>query len=140
MKLENQVCSFEQAKILKELGVDYSKSIFVYIDNKVLGFEGIQLSSSTLSQKHFHEIKDRGIIKFYSAFTVGELGLMIGSGYGSGISGSSYTFKKNGAVSGGFSSFEDNEAKERADNLISFLTHGIMTVEEINQRITEASA
>lgn len=60
MKLENQVCSLELAKRLKELGVKQD-SLWVWVD---------RLNNSTvcLSQQV------QKLIPIYSAFTVSELG------------------------------------------------------------------
>ena len=60
MKLEDQVCSLEQAKRLKELGVK-QEGIFNYLKTG-----GLKLSSEFPSFLHC-----------YSAFTVAELGEMI---------------------------------------------------------------
>lgn len=74
MKLQDQVIPIEQAKLLKSLGVNQS-SVFYHIDNLVasIGYEGIKFVKTGIP-------KDGGCIRYYSAFTVAELGLMIGKG------------------------------------------------------------
>lgn len=72
--MEKYVCSLELAKELKELGIK-QESEFYWIWNTVLKKgEGLNFRKQTRSYKDFGDVKSRGCIKYYSAFTVGELG------------------------------------------------------------------
>ena len=120
MNIERQVCTLEQAKRLKELGISINDSLFVYVDNLALKkIEGIKLTSDTYCKKHFKKIKDAPFIKFYSAFTVAELGIMLG----------------NEALKMHPSQSCTNEAIERADDLICLLEYGELLIESINERL-----
>lgn len=85
MQLENQVCSLEQSKKLKELGVVQNSEFFWSNDftgerkkRVILHISQIQLAleyvkrSPMMSESHY--IKEMGYI---SAFTVAELGVML---------------------------------------------------------------
>lgn len=76
MKIQDQVCTLEQAKKLKELGVE-QESLFYYIDNMVLGLEGIKVKEQTKSYKINGVVQDGGVVRYYSAFTVAELGELL---------------------------------------------------------------
>ena len=69
MKIEDQVCSLEQAKRLKELGVDY-KSVFQWRDFSMLKdnriIPGLFMERITPS--------DASPMQVFNAFTVAELG------------------------------------------------------------------
>ena len=67
MKLEQQVCSLESAKRLKELGVR-QESIFVW---EIVG------GNANLIPEHYASPHNILEIKRYSAFTVAELGEML---------------------------------------------------------------
>lgn len=70
MKLENQVCTLEQAKKLAELGI-VQESYFKHVSRMIpyqIGFY-FQLSPSHTTLKHDAE--------WYSAFTGSELGVML---------------------------------------------------------------
>lgn len=121
MKIENQVCSLEQAKYLKELGV-ITQSYFAY--------QG--------STDHDPDLKsDDG--KDYPAFTVAELGVMLPSETltirrGSEDSAFPNWEWENEAEQKGCGCYE-NEAEARADHLIILLEHNKTTVAEVNARI-----
>jgi hypothetical protein len=69
MKLEQQVCSLELARQLKDLGVKQTESLFVWSDHTV--------QPTLWTDKHLNEdYKDHGK-NVYSAFTVAELGEML---------------------------------------------------------------
>lgn len=120
MKLENQLCTLGQAKRLKELGISINNSLFVFIDNKAIGkLEGIKFASETHSKKHFKEIKDTHWIKFYSAFTVAELGAMLGM-----LARNTSSLTEDG-----------NEAIDRADDLIHLLEINELCVDNCNERL-----
>lgn len=72
MKLIDQVITLEQAKRLKELGI-MQNSLYYHIYNLChnIGYEGVKVRDKP---------KDGGCIRYYSAFTLSELGAMIGKG------------------------------------------------------------
>jgi len=72
MKLEDQVCSLELAKKLKQLGVA-QKSVFQWASTTTTD------ETSEYGLRWIHEIRKGGIIgkDGYSAFTVAELGEML---------------------------------------------------------------
>lgn len=77
MNIEYQVCSLDQAKNFKELlGETYG--LFVYMENKTLPSDSkIMLSTHTESFKQMGKIEGSTWIKYYPAFTVAELGVML---------------------------------------------------------------
>ena len=84
MKLENQVCSLELAKKLKELGVKQDSLWFWYIPSVDGNDKDLVLDSKgrVLSRDgNFAEVHERiagfEIIEKFSAFTVAELGEML---------------------------------------------------------------
>lgn len=77
MKIEQHCINLEQAKKLKELGIGQQDSLFYFIDNSALGLEGIKQYKELGSVKNGNGVQDGGIVKYYSAFTVAELGVML---------------------------------------------------------------
>lgn len=77
MQLENQVCSLEQAKELKDLGVDQD-SLFYW--------NSVQYPFVTALEVHYGKSDTETITAFSvmtslaSAFTVAELGVMLSNG------------------------------------------------------------
>lgn len=69
MDIKDQVCSLQQAKKLKELGVDQN-SYFLWIEGKY--------GSSVTMTEHHRRIAQFDPIKEYAAFTTAELVQMIG--------------------------------------------------------------
>lgn len=78
MRLEDQVITLGQAQRLKELGVKQD-SLFYHIMNKVIeiGYEGIKMREHLNQPKKTGIPVDGGVIQYYSAFTVAELGVML---------------------------------------------------------------
>ena len=82
MKIEDQVCSLELAKRLKELGVK-QKSLFYWttFENHSSPIEKRNIEHKTIiGEWEKSDYKERSFlkkIKFYSAFTVAELGEML---------------------------------------------------------------
>ncbi len=76
MKLEDQVCSSELAKRLKELGLE-QKSLFWHWQTKIelCGVENDSINMGIPMNEYSKEIDPR--YHFYSAFTVAELGEML---------------------------------------------------------------
>lgn len=144
MKLSEQVISLEQAKRLKELGIE-QKSICYHHFQKDYGFAGVQENKEnhTVSFGKPPMITDMA----YSAFTVAELGVMLppftyswmgrANTYGCVSSNQepnddyiNYSVE-NGQISNGA-----NEAECRAAQLIYLLENNLVTPAEINQRLT----
>lgn len=75
MKIENQVCTLEQAKKLKELGIE-CKSLFQWRDYSMLKDNRIEplVSYERVTVSH------ASVMQVFNAFTVAELGVMIGKG------------------------------------------------------------
>ena len=130
MKLEDQVCTKEQAKKLKELGVE-QKGLFVHINAKYS-------SSNILLLENIHSMdleEER-----FSAFTVAELGVMItsdkiidwpvGVGYDNKDWHLFYTKNKYRDIDK-----SKHEAYIRAAMLIYLLENNYTTSEEVNKRL-----
>src|SRR5574341_2010928 len=120
MKLENQVCTLEQAKRLKELGVT-QESYFHFGDH----LDGV-------TESWMHE-GDEDV--FYAAFTVAELGVMIGRG--------------TNAATLFYDAVQDRMNRSHsftialdvqfvANCIIGMLETGRLTMEEVNQRLKAA--
>lgn len=154
MKLQDQVCTLEQAKKLKELGVDQS-SLFSWCGdetNRLMdgGASGIEYGKwvfvNTTKPANNQEEDHRDLVPsakpFAAAFTVAELGVMLPAGYCSG----------NGIVSGKTKwcakaksnvwfddtiteTVEGTEAQARAEMLMYLLGNKIITSEEVNSRL-----
>lgn len=122
MKLEDQVCTLEQSKKLKEFGVRQF-SLFYHIDNIILGSEGIRQRNYINNINNGTPI-DAGVVRYYSAFTGSELGVMLGKYWEREIL-IAYEFETN------------NEAIKRAHILIGALQTNQITSEECNNRIIE---
>lgn len=119
MKIENQLCTLEQAKRLKELELYYDDPKYAYIErlgefklNEVSEFNRWAYQYSDVS------LRDRN---FYSAFTVAELGVMLGDQTAMVIE-----------------SVDRTEAESRAAHLIWLLEEKHLTAEEVNQRLLNA--
>lgn len=87
MILENQVCTLEQAKKLKALGIE-QRSFFTWYG----GFEGSEVKPNVdLTDQHMYDVSINGYYghpdNTYSAFNVAELGIML-----SGVEYNSWTF------------------------------------------------
>ena len=75
MKLENQVCSLEHAKKLKELGVK-QESLWQWIQKHTIGKEYVLIPNKTDAE--YVLISPPDVYgDWYSAFTVAELGEML---------------------------------------------------------------
>lgn len=84
MKLEDQVCSLELAKKLKELGVRQESAFYWQIIKKGICFAGSKPSEKdVVTLERCHEYNEDEFVEYVSAFTVAELGeLMKGQGMG----------------------------------------------------------
>ena len=168
MKLENQVCSLDQGKILKELGVQ-GEALFSWFGNeKILNLDrnddGMELNtwvfvSSTvpvnnMQEEHRYDISQETPI--CPAFTVAELGVMLPSTmpYEEHIimrMDSGPWIENNGYSCGYIEVMADydmgayiysksgkTEAQARAAMLIYLLEEGLITATEVNQRLNNA--
>lgn len=142
MKLEDQVCTLEQSKKLKELGIT-QYSLFYHIDNlvKEIGYEGIKLRHSINPLNKGMPV-DGGVVRYYSAFTVAELGVMLPTGYDTmriTSDKSLKSFEWNGYdLEGEVFSFEgfDTEAQCRAAMVIYLIESNNITPFEVNNRLS----
>lgn len=141
MKIENQVCTLEQAKKLKELDVrPYSMWVWVPpfpVFNSetrlvLIGEFQNALKSSILSEEA------KKLVDSYPAFTVAELGVMLPNYYEShkgAMDDTWYCVMLEGG-DGEYFAIEKTESEARADVLIYLLENNLTTAEEVNQRLT----
>ena|SRR6187402_2783288 len=130
MKTELQVCSLEQAKKLKELGVEQLVSLF----------EWTVYCPDPTGEKYYYIVMDNNhpdaghaeIIA--SAFTVAELGIMLPLYCDSRKDGSWWVCDEG--LTGNCVEFHaDTEAEARAAMLIYILENSLTTSQDINNRI-----
>lgn len=84
MKIENQACTLEQAKRLKELGITQNSLYYFYWarGNSVGGFHLVNMNNwysgiNEMNQILLNAIEGAVSNEIYSAFTVAELGVML---------------------------------------------------------------
>jgi len=157
MKLQNQVCTMEQAEKLKELGV-IQASLFSWVKHKQTAFPEPSVFFCGEIEDYKKEFGEGcfGITVIGSAFTVAELGAMLpatidelkltqwpipdsnsktisyGIQYRRHLEVATYSTYPLHVV------FGDNEAKARADLLISLIADGKISADEVNQRLQGA--
>ncbi len=127
MKTRQQLCSFEQSKKLKELGVLQNGLFWFYDDKKDYNQIGCSLISEEITnilKKHFD---------YYSAFTVSELGVMLPN-YMSSYRDEDKTYY-TGIEEGLNISFGKTEAESRATCLIHLIETGKLKISDINTRM-----
>lgn len=119
MEMKKQVCSYEQALTLSKLGVLQSRSQFVYCaEEENDDWELVYVNSGYSCSDHPGYANYTFMIDTY---TVAELGIMLGD------------YVK---IVNQFPHINDwNEAKDRADFLISFLINCRIKVETVNKRL-----
>ena len=133
MKLENQVCTFEQAKKLKELGIE-QKTLFQWKHNDTQTVV-IETPMAMWIEKYVPPIGN----KYYAAFTLSELSIMLPS--------ETY-IKRTGSEDSEYTNWEwideGNEAgwgnyntqvEAAADMLIIYLEKNKLPVETCNERL-----
>lgn len=137
MKLENQVCSIEQAEELKRLGLA-QRSLFHYVNNwlnprKLPVDNGQIIVMGTEKHQYNLRAKERDTsIEFVSAFNVAELGELLGRH----IEIVQYSENK-----GDFYMYWDSlgrfetEAQARAFVLIESIKEGVITIEDVNKKL-----
>lgn len=116
MKLENQVCTIEQARTLRKLGVAQD-SLFMH-------YRGLLTSDHGIQPKSFFTGTTKASAA-YSAFTVAELGVMLGENWENEV----YINKTVDCETG---------AQERAEYLISAIEDGHFSIDEVNSRLTNS--
>lgn len=137
MKLENQVCTLQQAKRLRELGIT-QKSLFYH--HPLFGkpvFGETRLNFTKPHRKLVCNDKENS----FSAFTVAELGAMLPTGY------DTMRCTEIDWVTEEWHGFDDlgkdfpdengykTEAECRAAMVIRLLENGAINAEEVNQRL-----
>lgn len=140
MKLSDQVCTLQQAKRLKELGIA-QEGLYTWLFSPLSGDWAIShqtaealhiLKYANPKSKEWAERKERG---WYSAFSVAELGSIAG--------GCCVTFNTIGngrwewehKVTGDGDGPFETEAEARANFVIHLLETGSLTAEEANKRL-----
>lgn len=159
MKIEDQVCSLQQSRKLKELGVVQEGQFFWGNDltkskpKMILHSKSDVLMNMAIIDKYIipkvnikHWLKEK---KFLVAFSVAELGVMLPEHYPSWR----FTFKKRlkwittvilkDNVKDGktiktaneFDRYEETEAQSRATLLIALLENEVIKVADVNKRL-----
>lgn len=128
MDIQKQCCSLEQAKKLKELGVEYSDCFWMFIK-----------SSTVTDDNHFLADKPTagviGYTEMIPAFTVTELGVMLPEFCDSRKDGSWWVCEEG--LTGDCVGFhDDTETEARAAILIYLLENNLTTAEECNKRLS----
>lgn len=141
MKLENQVCSLEQAKRLNELGI-IQESLFYYCqdippNNPSLHYYGYaqeNIPIDLLFGKQ-SELSTSNLFFEYSTFTVAELGVMIPDSYYLPVNKGNNGWWISNIRTEDESKLASIEAEARAEMLIYLLENSLITAEEVNQRL-----
>lgn len=122
--IENQVCTLEQAKRLKELGITQDSTYFI----------------NSKGQPIEAWIVEGDEDQFHAAFTVAELGVMLDycSVTRSEMPGHKGEFCFPGGPVKGECLYFPTEAQARAQRLINALEKGRTTAEEVNNRLKAA--
>lgn len=130
MKLQDQVCSLEQAKQLKELGV-YGESLITVADRS----GGVFMSSLDIDDEYS---------PCYCAFTVAELGEMLPPDYQwswplmtRNVWYCAYCDAGEEGAVARYAQAGYSEAQARAAMLIYLLASGKVTAEDVNARLAK---
>lgn len=149
MKLEDQVCSLEYAKKLKELGVKQESCFYwskPFDSNNYYTGDKLEISSSLWLQ--YNDMEEA---KVYSAFTVAELGKMLPKkikykprngcfGFAKIGTDSQRLFYEEFSLTEGFKGICESltgstEANARAKMLVRIIENEYVTIEEINKNM-----
>jgi len=134
MKIENQVVTIEQAKKLKELGVE-QKVLYQWKVNDVQTVV-IDTPMAMWIERYVPPVGNA----FYAAFTVAELGVMLPSETHTQRTGSEDSEYDNWEWvddgNGNANGLYNTEVEARAAMLIYLLENNLTTAEEVNQRLT----
>lgn len=122
MDISKQVCTLKQAKRLKDLGIE-QKSIFYHV------FSFIHKEWMICQPIDFYLGKDE---ERYSAFTVAELGIMIGKGT---VASEKHWQWLLDSVNSGLSATTCYNAETLTEFVITQITEGCLPVEEVNNRL-----
>lgn len=138
MKLQDQVCTLEQAKKLKELGVKQRVSAFTWRTYKHGSID------SEVVFGNFMEPEDFPNLIPFDAFTVAELGIMLpeytetekrfGSA-GLRLNTGGVYWRCRNTNFDGVQKDGITEAQSKAEQLIQLLENNSITVEEVNERL-----
>lgn len=134
MKLENQVCTLEQAKKLKELGID-QETEFYFRMGKIWHFREV---TDWPNQEQLYDLIQSGAEgeRIFAAYTVAELGEMLPIGfYSVACADHSDWLCDNQNYATANIGASKNEAECRAAMLIHLIESKLITVEEINNRL-----
>lgn len=153
MDLSKQVCTLEQAKKLKELGIEQNSAFYFY-EQIVNGKRDMKLHPIEHHDGYGSTIEDESIMRalngqvkneVYSAYTAAELGVMLGidktlNSYNDLIKKwyyQGYTHRDNLYNTYGVDTeqYTKNEAYRRAADLIVGLSIKRLTPEEVNTRL-----
>lgn len=151
MKIEHQVCSYEQARKFKTLGVGVKEhsTFFCYFNNisderdKYGNRQPIMYEANIETDSYAYSEYTGWIYEHYRypAFTVSELGVMLAdplcldrpNGYTCGYRLGKWQIEKDGKMIG---FHHDHEAHVRAELLLIFLQEEIVTADELNKRLS----
>ncbi|MND77476.1 hypothetical protein D3C80_691570 [compost metagenome] len=137
--IEWQVCSLEQAKKFKELGIAQNGLFTTVYDslNERWGYSGMSTEALSLLGKSNNASKE-----YYSVFTAAELTLMIGRGVRRDRLWIQYC--NDGCYCQVITLFEERITKEgeteaiaKANMLIHLIESGRIDIESINERLAE---
>jgi hypothetical protein len=149
MKLSDQCCSLDQAKRLKELGVTAYGLFVHYLNRELPSDKGIKPKQQTASWAAIGEIKDGGVITYFPAYTVAELGVMLPDLIETDRQYELVTIKEDDCwlvryvagndLKNAHPSYqaETSEAQARAAILIWLLANNIITPSEVNSRLNQ---
>lgn len=129
MKIENQVCTLEQAKKLKELGVEQdSISWWKCNDDQNVVICGC---TKKMNEKHF------SFNNWFSAFTVAELGVMLPNYEESHKATDTKGYWYCGSLEEQDNDWvvADTQAEAMAKRLIGLIEYKRVQVEEVNNRL-----
>lgn len=132
MKIESQVCSLEQAKRLEDLGIiavqpDCRPAYFWIFDS------GMKWRLVPCGYEYLEEEE----IEYYPAFTVAELGVMLnGAEHRITLEPSGKYLTLERGLPKAFFYATDTEAQARDNLLIYLLENSLVTVEEVNTRLS----
>lgn len=134
MNIQDQVCVFEQAKKLKELGVGqeslfYWRGETVWHINEVTDWPNQEQLSNLIASGDEKDI-------IFSAFTVGELMMMLPDYESIHSSMDKRTWYAGSVENDDDYIFGNNIGDAAAKRLISLIESGIITVGGINNRLT----
>jgi hypothetical protein len=126
MKLQSQVCTLEQSKRLKELGIIQESYLYHYF------FDNVPRNLSGQWKLHHEYHKN---FEHYSAFNVAELGVMIGRGTRMAEAHWQWLID---CVNSGCSGTVSYNAVALAGFIITQLENNLTTPEEVNTRLIQS--